>query len=72
MVYLEYFEWNDLIFGKCSTAGNGVLTISCLEARGELQSYKYQYTGCRAHKNSHYGGNIEGFNHINKDLILFT
>ena len=46
-----------LIWGKCSTAGHGVFTISCLEVRGELQSCKYQYTGCRAPKNPHYGGN---------------
>ena len=42
---LEYFEWNDFIFGKCSTARHGVFTISCPEVRGELQSYKYQYAG---------------------------
>ena len=46
----EYFEWNDLIFGKSSTAGHRVFTISRPEVCAELQSYKYQYTGCRAHK----------------------
>ena len=60
------------IFGKYSTAGHGVFTISCPEVRGELQSYKYQYNGCRTVKNSLYSGNSESFRHINKDLILLT
>ena len=29
-------------------------------------------TGCRAHYNSHYGGNSDGFSHVNMDLILLT
>ena len=51
----------NLTCGKYSTAGHGVFTILCLEARE-----------CRAHINSPYSGNGEGFSHRNKYLILLT